>query len=367
MSKLTTLTGLTWDHPRAWTRLFAETERYNLNQTDVVLSWEKHSLRGFEATPIAESAKKYDLIVLDHPFVGEAAEGGALVNLLDYPDIFNFPNLVESYIGPSYTSYAYGCGVWALPIDGACQTSVARPDLMGRQLPETFDDVLAFGKQGGLGLSMAAPHAFMNFLAIAGRQDADLSGVEESLLPHEVAISALHIHRQMAQLIPEEAFAWSSIDLLEAMATTDDIKYCPMVFCFNSYAQRPRDGSHLLRFSSLPGMTAGQDSGVAVAGGTGLAVSSDSIQRKRLCVSQRIGWVKKHRFEWDRMVVSPHIDPSGRKEPRPPSTVHFSMNAARTWKQPCYAPATPATWRCKIARETCLSRMPCCRIDLQRP
>jgi multiple sugar transport system substrate-binding protein len=212
--------------------------------------------------------------------VGEAAEGGALVNLLDYPDIFNFPNLVESYVGPSYTSYAYGGGVWALPIDGACQTSVAKPDLMGRQLPETFDDVLAFGKQGGLGLSMAAPHAFMNFLAIAGRQGADLSGVEESLLPHEVAISALHIHRQMAQLIPEEAFAWSSIDLLEAMATTDDIKYCPMVFCFNSYAQRPRDGSHLLRFSSLPGMMAGQDSGGSVAGGTGLAVSSDSIQRE---------------------------------------------------------------------------------------
>jgi multiple sugar transport system substrate-binding protein len=38
MSKLTTLTGLTWDHPRAWTGLFAETERYNLNQTDVVLT-----------------------------------------------------------------------------------------------------------------------------------------------------------------------------------------------------------------------------------------------------------------------------------------------------------------------------------------
>jgi multiple sugar transport system substrate-binding protein len=240
----------------------------------------KHSLGGFEATPIAESAEKFDLIILDHPFMGDAAKGGALVNLLDYSNVFDFPNLAESYVGPRYASYAYGGGVWALPINGACQTAVARPDLTGRQLPKTFDDVLALGKQGGLGLSMAVPHAFMNFLAIAGRQGADLSGVEERFLPHQVAVSALHILRQMAQLIPEEAFEWSSIDLLEAMATTDDIKYCPMVFCFNSYAQHPRDGRHLLRFSSLPGMTVAQDPGGSVGGGAGLAISSASAHRE---------------------------------------------------------------------------------------
>ena len=40
MSQPITLTGLTRDHPRACKGLFAETERYNQSQTEVILTWE---------------------------------------------------------------------------------------------------------------------------------------------------------------------------------------------------------------------------------------------------------------------------------------------------------------------------------------
>jgi multiple sugar transport system substrate-binding protein len=35
-------------------------------------TWDRHSLRQFEEKPIAETAANYDLVNLDHPFVGDA-------------------------------------------------------------------------------------------------------------------------------------------------------------------------------------------------------------------------------------------------------------------------------------------------------
>ncbi|MXQ07454.1 hypothetical protein GQ651_06295 [Alphaproteobacteria bacterium GH1-50] len=73
--------------------------------------------------------------------------------------------------------------------------------------------------------------------------------------------------------MPEEAFEWSSIGLLEAMATTDRVAYCPSVFSFNTYAQPPAAGRHILRYGDMPGSN-GPGQVRAVLGGTGLAVSA---------------------------------------------------------------------------------------------
>lgn len=35
------LKGLTWDHPRAWSGLYAETRRFNQSQTEIEVHWEK--------------------------------------------------------------------------------------------------------------------------------------------------------------------------------------------------------------------------------------------------------------------------------------------------------------------------------------
>lgn len=274
MSDTVYLKGLTWDHPRAWQGLFAETDRLNKSQSDVFLSWDKHSLRGFESTPIAETAARYDLIILDHPFAGDAAQDGSLMNLQDHADILNFSTLTKDYAGPSFESYDYGGGHWALPIDAACQTAALRADLMDGPIPRSFDDVISFGIAGGLGLSMANPHAFMNFMTIAGRHGADLNGTGDRLLPEDIALRSFDILRKIARQIPHEAFDWSSIDLLDAMASENRVSYCPMVFCFNSYAQAAATDKHVLQFSPLPGVTAEQHPGGSVAGGAGLAISA---------------------------------------------------------------------------------------------
>lgn len=273
MSEKVILRGLTWDHPRACDGLFAETIRFNALNDNIAIEWDVHSLRGFEATPIVETADKYDLIILDHPFMGDAAAAGALLNLREHLDAADLATLQESYIGLSFMSYDYGDGLWALPIDAASQVAVCRPDLLDGAVPATFDEAIAFGQRGGLGLSMANPHAFMNYLGIASCLGADISGNGENFLPHGIAVQALSILRQLARHIPDAAFDWSSIDLLEAMAQSDDVTYCPFVFSFNSYAQAPTAGRHRLRYCDSPTNTA---NAATVLGGTGLAVSSST-------------------------------------------------------------------------------------------
>ena len=75
-----------------------------------------------------EEAKEYDLIVLDHPFVGEIAADECLLPLDDLVGADGR----EPFAGPSLATYRFAGRLWAAPIDAACQTAVSRPDLLAR-------------------------------------------------------------------------------------------------------------------------------------------------------------------------------------------------------------------------------------------
>jgi len=261
------LQGLTWDHPRAWEGLEAETRRLHAARPDIRLTWDRHSLRGFETRPIIETAEAYDLIILDHPFMGDAVASGCLLDLsrLDGLDGLLRDDL---YIGPSMPSYRMGGGAWAMPIDAACQVAARAPDRIDIP-PATLAEVAALAGRRPIALAMACPHAFMNFLSIAGMTGADIAGGPEALLPRDTALAALETLRELAALADPASARWSSIDALDALARTDGPDYCPMVFAFNSYA-RGSAGTRRLRFGPLP--LAGD--GGPVAGGTGLALSA---------------------------------------------------------------------------------------------
>ena len=61
--------GLTWDHPRGYVALERAAERARAEGLD--LHWERQPLEGFESHPIEDLAERYDLIVLDHPHIGD--------------------------------------------------------------------------------------------------------------------------------------------------------------------------------------------------------------------------------------------------------------------------------------------------------
>src|SRR5207245_3188987 len=100
--------------------------------------------------PIEQYLDRYDLLIVDHPFVGFAAAHGALVDLA--PSISDSEKLRfgADSVGPSWASYWYKGGLWAFPIDAATQVASYRPDLLlavSAAVPDTFDAVLKLGKK----------------------------------------------------------------------------------------------------------------------------------------------------------------------------------------------------------------------------
>jgi multiple sugar transport system substrate-binding protein len=65
-----------------------------------------------------------------------------------------------------------------------------------------------------------------------------------------------------------------------AMATRDDLVYCPAVYCYATYAEA--DNRRPLAFANLPGLTRLSPRGSTI-GGTGLGVSARTAHRKAAC------------------------------------------------------------------------------------
>ena len=66
--------GLTWDHPhryKALERVVAGPLHTGATTTSTVV-WERQSLPDFEARPLRYVADDYDLVVIDHPSLGES-------------------------------------------------------------------------------------------------------------------------------------------------------------------------------------------------------------------------------------------------------------------------------------------------------
>ena len=65
-----TLKGMTWSHPRGYDPLVACSAIWK-EKTGVAIAWDKRSLQDFESFPVEQLARAYDLIVIDHPHVGQ--------------------------------------------------------------------------------------------------------------------------------------------------------------------------------------------------------------------------------------------------------------------------------------------------------
>jgi len=75
------LRGIGWDHERCLAPLTAAASAWAERRPGTVVEWDSRSLAAFNDQPIDGLAETYDLIVVDHPFVGAAAETSCLVPL----------------------------------------------------------------------------------------------------------------------------------------------------------------------------------------------------------------------------------------------------------------------------------------------
>lgn len=279
-----TLRGMTWNHDRGWKPMLATAELFEKRTPGVHIAWEARSLQEFADFPINELARRYDLIVLDHPHMGTAARDGCLVALDKYLSSSDRQRLADEAVGKSYQSYIFDNELWALPIDAAAQVAAYRPDLLerlGQPVPRTWDDVLALARlqPGVVSVPLMPTDALMAFFTLcANAGEEPFSASPDRVATDTIALAALEMLQRLAAHSAPDALSWNPIQMWEAMATTDKVAYCPLGFGYSNYA---REGyrPHVLAFTDIPEGKEGLPSG-SILGGTGLGISSMSVNKE---------------------------------------------------------------------------------------
>lgn len=273
-----TLKGLTWDHPRGYAPLHGGVPEYEKQNPGITIHWDRRSLREFGEAPIEQYLDRYDLLIVDHPFVGFAAAHGVLVDLApSISEIENFRFAADS-VGPSWESYWSDGGLWALPIDAATQVASYRPDLLpalSPAAPDTFDDVLKLGtKARKVGKYIVVPacptDAISLFFTLSANLRYPIPEDRELFVEDSVALEVLDRLHALIALAHPRSVEWNPIQVYDFMISGADAVYCPYGFGYSNYS---RVGNPVrLKFTNAPG--AGQlGCASTMLGGTGVAVS----------------------------------------------------------------------------------------------
>jgi multiple sugar transport system substrate-binding protein len=270
------LRGITWAHRRAIDPLIGVQPRFRRHHPDIEVTWETRSLSGFEFDPIARLAEQFDLIVLDHPFVGDIAASGCLLPLEQAVEGLS----TDTFVGPSLEAYRYAGHIWAVPVDAAAQVALYRPDVLAAldaAVPQTWEEALVLGQRAltvghWLAVAFAGVHGLMTFFSLCanlGRACACEPGAP--FVDRAVAREALHAMRRLRESCPPQALEWNSIDVHEAMVARNDIAYCPAVYGYATYGEA--DVPRRLQFADFPGLGRRSVAG-STLGGTGVGVSA---------------------------------------------------------------------------------------------
>ena len=100
--KKITLKGIAWDHPRGYQPLRATSETFKQLHPEVDILWDIRSLKEFGDMPIEDLIEVYDLITIDHPYMGQANANNLLLPLDKLIPRHSLEKLKEESVGPSY-------------------------------------------------------------------------------------------------------------------------------------------------------------------------------------------------------------------------------------------------------------------------
>ena len=259
--------------------MLATAEAFAQSHPGVRIEWEGRALQDFADRPLEQLAKRYDLILLDHPFVGTAAAQKFLLPLDEHLTKYVLATLESESAGASHQSYFYNGHQWALAVDGAAQVAAYRPDLLKGarvQLPRTWEEVreLADVQQGFVTLPLLPVDALICFFSLcANMGEAPFSLDPGKVVTEEIGTLALERLKALAALSLPESLGWNPIAVWERMSTTDEIAYCPLGFGYSNYA-RPGYRKSVVLFTNIPSHGHGGPAG-STLGGAGLAISAE--------------------------------------------------------------------------------------------
>ena len=265
------LRGMTWDHARGLDPMVATSAAYALAHPGVTITWEKRSLQAFADRPIAEMAETYDLMVIDHPHVGDVAKQGNLLPLDGLRD-GEMAALAAGSVGQSHASYNFAGRQWSLAIDTATPVACLRPDLLDR-VPALWADVLDLARAGRVGFALIPINALMTFFGLARNLDYAIADDPVHLIDPAKGAQVLGLLREITALIDPRCLRLDPIGIYDWMGGTADAPaYSPFGYGYTNYSRRGYC-RYPLAFHNAPGIAAATPRGT-VLGGTGIAISA---------------------------------------------------------------------------------------------
>lgn len=286
------LRGITWDHPRGASSVRAASKEFTASHPDVEIHWSARSLAEFEDVPVRQLATSFDVLAIDHPFVGQAERDKCLVPL----DQVLAPEIIRDRsahsVGPSHASYEWNGHQWALAMDAAAQVSAYRADLferVGAEPPPTWSEatrlITRLSDRYASIIPAAPTHLMSCLLTLCHAEAADAMTLEDqrpgwwpdSGLHEDVAVPALEQLHELLALVSPDSLRLNPIQALDLLGSTDRVAYVPLVFGYVNYAC---NGYTARRVSYTDVPANGSQRTGSLLGGVGIAVSAYSHHRE---------------------------------------------------------------------------------------
>ncbi len=274
------LNGITWNHSRGISPLQAASQRFSELYPHVEINWKKRTLQEFADFPIEKLTKQYDLLIIDHPWVGCAHTTRCVLPLEQYLPAGYLDDQLNNSVGGSHQSYQYGGHQWALAIDAATQVASYRADLLEKNntpVPQTWQDVMDLARIKKICVPAIPIDLLMCYYMFCIAHGTDPFLNEEEMIDEETGRKALDTMRELWSLADEKMFSKNPIAVAELMTSTDEYWYCPFAYGYSNYS-REGYSEHLLTYSDLVSFKPGLPLKSTI-GGTGLAVSSFSASK----------------------------------------------------------------------------------------
>ena len=275
-----TLKGITWGHSRGLTPLLALSQRYSELNPDISIQWDIRSLQAFADFPIEKLTESYDLLIIDHPWVGCAAATNCVLPLDQYIDAAYLEDQLAHSVGNSHLSYYYQGHQWALAIDAATPAASYRPDLFAKanqQVPKNWDALLELASAGKVAIPAIPIDCLMNFYSFCIVHGKYPFTQQTTLIDTAIGVKALDTMKELYSLIDPRFFQSNPIAVAELMTSTNDYWYCPFAYGYSNYA-REGYAKNAVRYTGTVSVLGHQLR--TTIGGTGLSVSAHSQHKE---------------------------------------------------------------------------------------
>ena len=274
------LNGITWGHSRGITPLLAVSQRYSELHPGVEIKWQKRTLQEFADFPIEVLTRDYDLLIIDHPWVGRAAATNCVLPLNEFLPKDYLDDQLNNSVGNSHLSYNYDNKQWELAIDAATPAASFRNDLLERnhiRLPQRWEEVIDLARKGKVALPAVPIDILMNFYTFCVAHGKEPFQNDDEITDGDTGMLAIQSMKELYPLIDKNMFGYNPIAVAEIMSATDDYWYCPFAYCYSNYS-RNGFSQNLLNYTDVVSFN-GHKLRTTV-GGTGLAVSAFSKHKK---------------------------------------------------------------------------------------